>query len=291
MTKSKVKKDGKLQLNNSETQSVSKENTEKILVDEDTDGIQQKKNRDYTVYLYEKWHMGPFHVYLVKLSELKEKYFSQLDISMLIRRCNVQGVEEVIRSSRNAWEILFKSRDDANKLVHNQEIVNNNFKAFIPKRKVIQKGIIRGVPKNLSTDDFIVNLCEDNPKVCAMSARRLKRKVKVEGKNTWVDTSSVVVDFKSQSLPEKLYLWNVRVEVSPFVANTPICYNCGKLDHIKVNCKVPAKCLKCGKDKHTQGNEDKCEEKECCLNCKGPHHTLSNHCLHSANIREIKKKG
>ena len=45
------------------------------------------------------------------------------------------------------------------------------------------------------------------------------------------------------------------------------CFNCNKFGHTSQRCKVAAKCMGCGKDKH----EGQCEGPKLCSDCNGPH--------------------
>ena len=63
------------------------------------------------------------------------------------------------------------------------------------------------------------------------------------------------------------------------------CFNCNKFGHTSQRCKVAAKCLGCGKDKH----EERCEGPKLCSNCNGPHASSAKDCPVWQKEKEIQR--
>ena len=70
-----------------------------------------------------------------------------------------------------------------------------------------------------------------------------------------------------------------------FVPNPMRCFNCNKFGHTSQHCKVAAKCMGCGKDKH----EGQCEGPKLCSNCNGPHASLAKDCPVWQKEKEIQR--
>ena len=96
--------------------------------------------------------------------------------------------------------------------------------------------------------------------------------VKKEGKV--VPTNTLFLMFGSPELLKEIMVGYLKVKVTLFVPNPMCCFNCNKFGHTSQHCKVAAKCMDCGKDKH----EGQCEGPKLCSNCNGPHASSAKDC-------------
>lgn len=247
-----------------------------------------RKNYEYGVL-----SQGPYSVYITKMYTEKVKNYSDLDIARILDVIDVP-YNQVCPVARNVWDVSFLERTDANNFANNEEnrtlFAQNGLNVYVPKHRVVQRGIVRGVPFDIDADALLAEINEKNSGVHAIASSRMKRKVKNEdGTNKWQDTKSFWVDFGAKTMPEKLLMFKTRVEVTVYVDQTVVCYKCGKIGHRKKFCKKEEeKCLNCGEGKHTSDNE-KCDRTPKCLNCNQQHHTLNSVCREFDKAKKIKK--
>ena len=96
--------------------------------------------------------------------------------------------------------------------------------------------------------------------------------LKKEGKV--IPTITLFLMFGSLELLKEITVGYLKVKVALFVPIPMRCFSCNKFGHMSQHCKVAAKCLDCGKDKH----EGRCEGPKLCSNCDGPHASLVKDC-------------
>jgi hypothetical protein len=68
-----------------------------------------------------------------------------------------------------------------------------------------------------------------------------------EEKWVWKESRAVCLTFKIKELPTHVYFFNMKTEVSTFVAAVRQCYKCGKFGHISKFCAKEKQCFSCGK--------------------------------------------
>jgi hypothetical protein len=107
---------------------------------------------------------------------------------------------------------------------------------------VVKKGIIRGIPLDISTEELLERIRTKNLSLHVIGTKRLQmlqknipargaeaersRESEAEAK-AWVDSKSVCLDFKSQSLPNEVVAWNAILKIMPFIPAIKLCYKCG----------------------------------------------------------------
>ena len=100
------------------------------------------------------------------------------------------------------------------------------------------------------------------------------RRVTMKRDTEKVPTNTLFLTFNTPDLPKEIMVGYLKVKVALFVPNPVHCFNCNKFGHTSQHCKVAAKCLGCGKDKH----EGRCEGPKLCSNCNGPHASSAKDC-------------
>ena len=63
----------------------------------------------------------------------------------------------------------------ANIIIRSKEIRNQGFVVFVPRFKVLRKGVIRGVLEDISNEKILENLTEENLNILINKIFRLKK--------------------------------------------------------------------------------------------------------------------
>lgn len=108
--------------------------------------------------------------------------------------------------------------------------------------------------------------------------------------------NSLFLTFAGSTLPEHIYLANVRSPIQPTTPRPLQCYRCGRFNHIRVTCRHDTRCERCA------GNHDEAdcpEDQPKCANCHQDHKFSSPRCpqwqaekriLMEAEAKNISKK-
>ncbi|XP_045533475.1 uncharacterized protein LOC123720761 [Pieris brassicae] len=189
------------------------------------------------------------------------------------------GVKNV---GRNKITVEFSSAEAANNFLVNPILAMCKFKTIIPSYNITRMGLVKGVPVDWLMDELVDSL--ELPPGCGelLKSRRLNRKSVTEGVTTWVPTQSVVLTFRGQMLPSKIYSYHTSLPVETYKLPTIQCLNCCRFGHIKSVCRSKPRCYRCAQP-HTG---DTCEvtlETSTCLHCSGiPGNETADSCAKAA---------
>ncbi|KAG8236167.1 hypothetical protein J437_LFUL005274 [Ladona fulva] len=95
-----------------------------------------------------------------------------------------------------------------------------------------------------------------------ISCRRLQRKQTGE----MVNTTSVVLTFAWDRLPEKVYVGYEVCTVRPYIPSPIRCFKCNRHGHTANSCKAKPTCPKCAGDMY---DGEPCNGPPKCINCEG----------------------
>ncbi|KOB70054.1 reverse transcriptase, partial [Operophtera brumata] len=195
------------------------------------------------------------------------------------------GIKSV---GRNRVSVEFRTATDANKFLEKTELLSQyKYVADIPTYNITRMGLVRNVPVDMSVEEFAENL--EVPSGCGyvIKARRLNRKSVEDGKSSWVPTQAVVLTFRGQILPQRVFSFHTSLPVEIYQLPTIQCQNCCRFGHVKAQCRSKPRCYKCTKD-HTGEGCDKTEAQAFCLHCNGNHFANSRSCPELERQRSIK---
>lgn len=236
-----------------------------------TSGSQVKdiaENERYS--LFSTKDRGPFCIFLKQSKEdATTKPKSALDIARVLYVTGIK-FQEILPISRICWKIIFCSGAEANKVIKSSLLKDRHFEAFIPGFLTRRKGVIQGIPLDLSIKELQEYIEKEND-VVVINAFRLKRRNKQTG--SWENSGTVCVEFKGSNLPESIYMWRIRVAVHPYIPMVRICFKCGRIGHIGRTCDSEERCLTCS-EAHVLSKEERCTANKKCINCEGYHTTL-----------------
>lgn len=202
------------------------------------------------------------------------------------KKLNIPNITNIERAGFNRIKVYVKNIKDANYLVKNEQLKSENLRAFIPNHLLIRKAIIRHVDIYFDEEYLFKNIVSP---YSILEIKRIKRRVEVDGKISYVDTQSVVLSFEGNILPNTVKINSVLVEVEPFVQRVVQCFKCLRYGHVAKQCRsTNSICNYCGKtrdENHTCNSEDKF-----CLHCKSyGHPTISKDCPVFKNQLKIKQ--
>ncbi|CAG9759638.1 unnamed protein product [Ceutorhynchus assimilis] len=170
----------------------------------------QKPNLQQKINRYRVNDNGPFIV-LIQSKNI-EKGLSKIHpikLGRSLKRAKIEEVHKIVRKGTNRLGIEFLTAKGANDFLKSNFCINENLEAAIPVNLVSCKGVIKGIPVDISVEDF-VNTVESEVKV--ISARRINfRKRNDEGQIEYSPTHSLIVTFEGKKLPKQKRTQNMIV--------------------------------------------------------------------------------
>jgi hypothetical protein len=100
------------------------------------------------------------------------------------------------------------------------------------------------------------------------------KRIRVKRNGTLVATHSYILEFKTITLPEAVFMAYIKAEVEEYIPNPLRCYKCQLFGHHKDRCSKPAVCGNCG----TSHEENPCPNLPFCINCKEKHPASDRNC-------------
>lgn len=230
---------------------------------------------------------GPFFI----LIESKDKNIGKLhkvSIGKLIFNNFIterNDIEDVNILGRNKIKVVTKTFETANKILEAENFQQKNrIQAYIPQTVLFRKGVIKNVDPDL-TDDEIRSVINSSVKV--VNVRRITRKnLNPDISTPYVNTLSIILTFRGQSLPDFVSIYGARCAVSPFIYRVTQCLNCLRYGHLSKQCRSAKRCSKCGEN-HEESICNTNSPK--CTSCNGTHPATDPTCPERKNQTEIKK--
>lgn len=240
---------------------------------------------------YESTDSGPYIVYVSKIesdpaagTEIRPIKFGQFLHTHKIENICQDGVKRV---GRNKISVTFKSALGANKFLDNPMLKSYNYEAFIPTYNVTRMGLVRGVPVDWSMDEFVESLMVHGECNKILKARRMNRKNKVDGNITWEPTQTVVLTFRGQQLPTRVFSYYSSLAVENYQYPTIQCLSCCRFGHIKAQCRSKPRCYRCAQP-HTGDECNIQETSSTCMYCSAHHFAISRDCPEQDRQKYIK---
>jgi len=183
---------------------------------------------------------------------------------------------------------VYLQNEDAKNIILNIEKIGD-IKVSAKLKVPLVRGIVKGVPLNLTTGDIMECLQS------AMIIRDIVRQKRFNRETRKLEDSfAVMVTFESDKLPPNICFCGRKREVHVYHCRIMQCHKCHKYGHLQKDCRAKEPvCLRCS-NKHSS---DKCPLKSeispdrpraySCANCKGNHASTSFACPVRKQNREI----
>lgn len=192
----------------------------------------------------------------------------------------VKGVMAIQRINANKIAVIFKQYNTANNFINNNTFLDKyGMKAYIPAAQIEKIGIIRFVPANISNKELYTKLTSIYE---IIGIRRFTKKVGHER----VPLQTVSITFLSNVLPDNVQYDLFSYRVFEYVSPLQQCFKCFKFNHSAKICNGKQRCSICSGE-HLYKDCDKPNE-ICCVNCSGPHLSISKLC--PIKIKKITEK-
>lgn len=183
-----------------------------------------------------------------------------LEVSRRITKAKV-NFKYIAKHARNSWTVTFETSVLVNKVTKNETLKSIGFISYISRFKLLRKGIIKGVPVDVTNKELTHALKKDiieNKGIVINKIFRLKRKKPSTAK--WIDLQSVCIEFKeSITRYQDMESKNFSLDLHPLDKEV---LRCGCIRHISKGCKAHQRCLICSEDYHIEKDKDKYCTKE-----------------------------
>lgn len=211
----------------------------------------------------------------------KEHLPKQFGLAKILRDENIKNVIKV--KYINAFKALIQFCDEASaeSILQSQKFKDIGITCQKTMEINQSYGVIKDIDLNLEEGEILQELSSET---AILGVKRLKRKNTNDGH--WEPSESIRVCFKGSSLPAYVYIYDTRVNVSPYTFPVTQCSRCWRFGHsIKFCPSLKIICPKCSK------NHTNCETTLFkCNNCNGRHMAMSKMCpvfIKEKRIREI----
>lgn len=178
-------------------------------------------NKEENYYLEN--NKGPYIVWIQHKStsgndkeKLKQfKRLSDFKVGRLI--CpHYKSIEYINSKTKTKVEVKFKSMYEANKIIRDAELEENDFEAFMPNFRLKRKGIIKGIDEDIK-EKKIIEVIESQYKVIHVKRlnKRNRNQNRQENEPKWIASRSVIITFSDQELPNEVYRVSRIISVIP----------------------------------------------------------------------------
>lgn len=244
-------------------------------------------------FKYSKDDKGPFSVHVSRVEPDPSAGYSirLLKFAQLIHKNNIQGITQggIQALGRNKISIEFKTAMEANDFVQCPLLIQNKFTAIIPRYQISRLGVVKNIPTDWTLEELVLGTKVPSRCGGVVKARRLNVKSRRDdGSVSWNPSTTVVLTFLGQVLPEKVYCYNSSLPVSVYQLPTIQCRSCCRFGHVQAQCRSKPRCYNCAQQ-HTGDSCDIPDERISCFLCRGGNHkAIDRNCPEHNRQKAIK---
>nr|CAI5851368.1 unnamed protein product [Callosobruchus analis] len=164
----------------------------------------------YNIKYYKYGDTGPFLV-IVESPVLDVASMHPIKFGRKLQTANINGIQYITKKGKNRVGIEFYSLKSANTFIDSNFLKSENLHAFIPNSLVTSRGVVRGMPEDMSVEE-IIQSAKSPQKV--VHTRRINRRV-VNEDNTiqYAKTGTVILTFERKKIPKHVDINYYRIKV------------------------------------------------------------------------------
>lgn len=236
---------------------------------------------------YSETDEGPYYVF-VESCNANIGRLHPMALGKLLYRESVPMKKDIIdvrNAGRNRIKVEMRSGSAANSLVDLQLFPENHMEAYIPRFMTTKQGVIKNVDVALTDEEIRQEITCDKE---ILNVRRYTKKINNNGSEQIVQQPVCVITFKSQRLPDYVYLYSVRCQVEPYVPPQIQCFICLQFNHRSSQCRGQPKCAKCsGQHLLSQCTS---QNEPCCMFCQGKHLSTDRKCPEHRRLASLRRE-
>ncbi|CAH1107730.1 unnamed protein product [Psylliodes chrysocephalus] len=228
-------------------------------------------------FKYQPTDIGPFHVYIENIKTNFEGKLNPIKVGEIILRAHSEidnKIKQIQSIGRNRIRIILKDYLSANVLLSSTNLKKHDLGAFIPKFLLFRLGVVKQIDVDLS-EEYLKSRISPYDLHCKFEVdfvRRINRKIKKDDDSTELQpTRTILVSFKSQTLPKYILINKVLYDVELYQQKVLLCYNCYRYGHMGRQCRNKVRCIKCGENHNSESCQN--NDNKVCLVCQGDHRT------------------
>lgn len=210
----------------------------------------------------------------------KDMFPKQFALAKLFKSQDISNITRVKHVNPYKIIIELNNADSAEKLINSDHFSKLGWRFQRPFEVGLSYGTIKNIELEISEEELLSSM---SCSLKVVNVRRLKRRDR-EGDN-WIESETWRVGFEGPSLPEHVYICDMRVPIEPYVFPVTQCSRCWRYGHTLKMC--PSKrvfCPKCG------GRHENCETNTFrCINCANNHMSLDKSCPVYAKEKKLRE--
>lgn len=221
--------------------------------------------------------VGEFNV-IVKLSGNGGRGINPIKLAELLGE-EIGSFQHAISLTNGRILVECNSKCQQEKALALKSLKKFDVEVYVPGTRTKAKGVIYGVPLGISNNEIMQEI---NSEVVVEAKR-----IQVTRNSVKVDSQTVVLTFKSQTIPRRVQLGYLSFQVKPYIRPPLRCFNCQRYGHVAAVCRGRRKCGRCGAD-HSYGE---CEPQAslCCPNCGEEHSAAYKGCRQYVKAVEVQR--
>ncbi|KAL7299951.1 hypothetical protein TKK_0007270 [Trichogramma kaykai] len=96
-------------------------------------------------------------------------------------------IKDIKKRGKFAVEIIFQSREEANKILKDQSLSQYNWEAYLPGYRKVRRGLVLGISIDITEDDLLMACRNDaNPSIIGVKRLNRRNKYATDSADKWI---------------------------------------------------------------------------------------------------------